>query len=230
MQIQVDLGRVLQAKVDTLVEGVHYTFGTAVEGDIAEFGTMTGSTAEILAYAVKACEDEYRISREKHGLPRKRLHLFDSFQGLPTIADSPVDQSSPHGRSGEWQAGRCKGGSPEQVMICCSRFLPKEDIVIYKGWFKDTLGDLPSHQRLALLHMDCDLYSSAMDVLVPLLSRKQISEGALILFDDWNCNRASPSHGERHAWAECVGRFHIEYSDEGSYGSMCHKFIVHNYV
>jgi len=54
-----------------------------------------------------------------------------------------------------------------------------------------------------------------------------LSDGAVLMFDDWNCNRASPNHGQRRAWRECVGKHGISYSDCGDYGSMCHKFIVH---
>jgi O-methyltransferase len=69
-----------------------------------------------------------------------------------------------------------------------------------------------------------------MDALVPLFERNQISEGAIILFDDWNCNHASNKFGERKAWySDLRTRFFIQFSDEGSYGVAGHKFIIHNY-
>jgi hypothetical protein len=46
-----------------------------------------------------------------------------------------------------------------------------------------------------------------MDALVPPFGRGMISEGAVILFDDWNCNRANPAFGERRAWREYPGGF-----------------------
>lgn len=51
----------------------------------------------------------------------------------------------------------------------------------------------------------------------------------MIYFDDWGPNRSSPKHGERRAWNELVERFDIEFSDDGSYGLLCHRFIIHSY-
>jgi hypothetical protein len=79
-------------------------------------------------------------------------------------------------------------------------------------------------------HVDCDLYASTIDALAPLFARGQVSEGAVILFDDWNCNRASPQYGQRKAWDVLVARHRIRYSDEGRYGMASRRFIVHAYA
>ena len=56
-----------------------------------------------------------------------------------------------------------------------------------------------------------------------------LSVGAVVLFDDWNCNRADPRFGERRAWAELSERHAIECDDLGPYGWSGRRFIVHNY-
>jgi hypothetical protein len=56
-----------------------------------------------------------------------------------------------------------------------------------------------------------------------------VSPGAVIHFDDWDCNRADPGLGERRAWSEAVSKFGIEYSDCGQYGWGSRKVIVHSY-
>lgn len=71
---------------------------------------------------------------------------------------------------------------------------------------------------IALVRVDGDLCESAMDALDPVFGSGLISNGALICFDDFNCNRADPSFGERKAWSDLVNKYHIEYSDQGSYG------------
>jgi hypothetical protein len=80
-----------------------------------------------------------------------------------------------------------------------------------------------------MVHLDCDLYQSAIEVLEYCFSNNMFSDGAIIFFDDWNCNRASPSYGERKAWAEVVDKFSVEFSDGGDYSWGGHKFIVHSY-
>ena len=63
-----------------------------------------------------------------------------------------------------------------------------------------------------------------------MFEKNMISPGALILFDDWNCNAASPEFGERRAWAELVDRFGINFSVAGDYGFGGHKVFVHSYT
>jgi len=56
------------------------------------------------------------------------------------------------------------------------------------GWFSDTLPTAPI-QQLAILRIDCDLYSSTMDVLTTLYDR--VSPGGYVIVDDY------------YSWPEC---------------------------
>jgi Macrocin-O-methyltransferase (TylF) len=206
-----------QAVADALVFAVQYVIGASVEGDIAEFGCMTGRTATVLSGAMASFRTE------------KLLHLFDSFEGLPETTNE-IDAASFHTREGTWRPGTCKGISPEALRKRCLEFLKPEQVRIYEGWFSKTISQFPDGTRLGLLHVDCDLYESAKDVLDYVFSKQMVAEGAIVLFDDWNCNRASKNLGERKVWAEMVSKYQIEFSDHGSYGWASHKFIVHNYT
>ncbi len=199
---------------------VQYVHAAAVPGDVAEFGTMTGRTAQRLARSIAAFTPRQTMPR--------RLHLFDSFEGLPEI-EAEADRTAPHVQDGRWKSGACAGISPHALRRRCRRFLPDERIAVHAGWFRDTLAQLPDETRFALLHIDCDLYASTWDVLETSLSRGFIEAGAIVLFDDYNCNRASPEHGERRAWREACEAFEIEFSDEGSYGWSGHAFLIHAY-
>jgi len=201
--------------------GVYYVYGSEVDGDIAEFGTMSGQTA--LAIATSMSETEW-VTR----IPPKKLYLFDSFEGLPQ-SGSPIDKDSPHVLSGIWSQGTCRGLTKEQLFRLCSTQLPAHRIEIYAGYFCDTLVKLPNNTRFAMLHIDSDLYQSAMDVLDVCFSKNFIVPGGMIFFDDWNCNRGSPNFGERKAWAEVVEKYSVIFSDEGAYGVFGHKFIIHAY-
>lgn len=88
--------------------GVAAVYGGQVDGDIAEFGTMTGTTAVALARAIASCDAHLGYALDIAGLRPKQLHLFDSFEGLPP-ANNPVDLGSPHVRSGAWGPGTCVG-------------------------------------------------------------------------------------------------------------------------
>ena len=204
-----------------LAFGVEGVCENGVEGDVAEFGTGSGSTARVMACAIS------EFDRGQNGALRK-LHLFDSFQGLPD-AEAETDQESPLVKSGVWGKGSCIGASKNQLMKFCAKFLSEERVVIYDGWFKDTLPQIPQGTKFAMINIDCDLYQSAIEVLDYIFSQGFVQEGTYIFFDDWNCNRASSAFGERRAWSEVEEKFAITYTDCGEYGRDGRKFIIHSY-
>ncbi len=200
--------------------GVHYTTGADVEGDIAEFGTMSGMTARILSKGL--------LDLDVYGSVQKRLHLFDSFKGFPDT-NTRVDVDSPHVKAGVWREGSCRGVSVDQLAAICTQFVSRDRVEIYDGWFSETMPKIAAGTKFALMHIDCDLYQSTIDVLDYAFEHGMVSEGAAIFFDDWNCNRANPEFGERKAWEEMVAKYQIKWSDGGEYGWCGHKFYVHQY-
>jgi len=205
-----------QAAAENLFFGVQYVTESSVDGDVAEFGCFRGRTAKVLSAGMKAMRSA------------KSLHLFDSFEGLPP-STSKEDLENVHVKSGVWGPGTCWGVSQERLKGICRRFLPEDRIKIYAGWYSQTLSKIPAETKFSLVHVDCDLYLSAFEVLDYLFKFKHLEEGAMLLFDDWDCNRASNNHGERKAWADVYGKYQIQSSDLGGYGWAGHKFIVHSY-
>jgi O-methyltransferase len=205
-----------------LTLGVMYINSADVKGDIAEFGTMGGFTARTLAAAM-VFDPVYQPNR-----PLRKLRLFDSFEGLPEFT-SKIDLESPHVKSGTWSKGGCKILSASELRTMVEGIIPPRRVEINEGWFADTVNRLPDGTRLALIHFDGDLYQSTMDALVPCFERGFISKGAVIYFDDWNCNQADPEYGERRAWKDLVERFNIVASHGGDYSIQSTKFIVHSY-
>lgn len=190
-----------------LVKATVYIESAGIEGDVAEFGTWTGRSARKIYVALRG---------------RRPLHLFDSFEGLPT-STATEDLSCPSLINGVWQRGQMEGITAHELKRICPH------AIIHGGWYSKTVPALDPAIRFAMLHIDCDLYSSTMDALSPLFSRGMISEGAVILFDDWSCNRASNQYGERAAWARLCKDFSIDYEDDGSYGWTQKRMIVHGY-
>lgn len=206
----------------TLAQAAQYVYGAGVKGDLAEFGTMTARTAVCLAVAANAQNQVY--ANDPRGT--KRVHFFDSFAGLPDVS-SAVDQQSPHVKQGIWHRGACKVLDAETFSDLIARYLPPHQYTVHQGWFCETVP--ASNEPLSLLHVDGDLYQSAIDVLAPVFDKGLVQEGAIILFDDFDCNAAHPELGERRAWREIRERYSVECDDLGRYGWAGRRFIVHRY-
>lgn len=209
---RVDIGLFLQRAVQYVLHG-------AVEGDFIEFGTATGFTASVIATA---------IAETRRGADRN-LWLFDSFEGLPA-STAAADAQSPHVLSGVWGEGTCRGLSAAQLRRRVARIIGSSRLVIGEGWYAETVPAIDPASRFGFVHVDGDLYQSTIDCLTPLFARGQITEGALVVFDDWHCNRASNAYGERKAWAELVERFAIEAEDYGHASWAGKSFVVHGYL
>jgi predicted O-methyltransferase YrrM len=103
-----------------------------------------------------------------------RLHLFDSWEGLPE----------------HWYANKGVGyfGGIEPPKFADKR------VRMHKGWFDEILP-LKSKRPFGLVHIDCDIYSSTKTVL----ERVRVTKGTIILFDELFGYGAGPNEG---AWKE----------------------------
>jgi len=211
-----------------ITKSVAYAFVSSVEGDFAEFGTCSGFSASLIAHGIDYYSRHLANHETTHDMRPRELCLFDSFQGFPASTKAP-DLDSPHVASGIWAEGTAKGLSEAQLQSLCSQFLPAERVVTYPGWYKDTLSTIEQERTFAFVHMDCDLYESTYDVLYHLLDQKKLNEGAVLLFDNWYCNRASKAFGEQRAWTEINEQFDIECTHVGMYACVGHKLIIHGY-
>ena len=99
------------------------------------------------------------------------VYGFDTFTGLPT----------------DWRPGYTAGAFnvPNGTSISAP-----SNVVLVKGLFIDTLPDLlrlidrehQCHTPVSFLHIDCDMYDGARDVLFLLGSR--LRTGSIIIFDE----------------------------------------------
>jgi hypothetical protein len=226
-QLEYDYVNVRQRLVfEALTQGVQYVLNNAVEGDVAEFGTASGFSAYTIARAMGIYRGVYGKYLQMHGAKPKLLYLFDSFEGLPKAA-AAVDVASPNVQSGRWREGTFKGLTAEELTMLCASAYDGDKLRVVPGWFQNTLTTLSAGTKLGMVHLDCDLYSSTVEVLDHLFGQGHIAEGAVLFFDDWNCNRASPQLGQRRAWREICEKHRVECSDGGDYAVLGHKFLVH---
>lgn len=157
---------------------------------------------EVLAYAIAETKPaghylEFGVFtggtiRYLAGLKRnQQFYGFDSFEGLPE-AWSGFNLGP---------AAFSKQGKLPRVPA---------NVSLRKGWFKDTLPAWLSTVAgpAAFVHIDCDLYSSTVDILTGLSERLQV--GTVIVFDEY-FNYPNWERGEFKAWHEFVARSGIAY-------------------
>lgn len=123
-----------------------------IDGHILEFGVF----------------DAKSINKMAELWPDRTLYGFDSFEGLPEDWDLG---SKLYRKMTKWHL---HGNLPEVA----------DNVHLIKGFFDDTLPDWWAENRgpIALLHVDCDLYSSTKTVLSTV--NDGIVPGTIIRFDD----------------------------------------------
>lgn len=142
----------------------------AVPGDIVECGVSTGHG---ILYWSLLCE-----LTGQH----RTVWGFDSFAGFPpsTEADRKADRSF-------YTQEHDYTSPPEMVMKVLSDGRVADEFVstsvrLVKGYFEDSLSRYDG--RIALLHLDCDLYESIRTCLDRLYDRVQ--PGGVIMIDEYD--------------------------------------------
>lgn len=107
------------------------------------------------------------------------IHGFDSFQGLPET----------------WKPGEPAGSYSTRGRLPATA----AHVHLHPGWFEHTLPDFAAQldAPIALLHVDCDLYSSTQTVLKNL--GPKLAQGSLLVFDDFLSYQGYEQHEFRAA-------------------------------
>lgn len=130
-------------------------------GDYVEMGCYKGDTALMLAEIVKG--------------RKKKLWLYDSFEGLPE--KSKEDQSA---LGSDFKAGELSVSKREVKARFLRAGLPVP--IIKKSWFKDLKeDDLP--EKIAFAFLDGDFYESIRDSLKSIESK--MARGGTIVIHDY---------------------------------------------
>jgi len=135
-----------------------------LDGEMAEVGVYKGGTARLI------CE-------VKGSVP---LHLFDTFQGLP----EPSEQDEDFFQKG-WYAGEL-----ERVRDYLKRY---ENVFFYAGAFAETAAAV-SDRVFSFVHLDVDLYQSALECLEFFYPRLQV--GGVLLGHDYQMPGARKAYTE----------------------------------
>lgn len=179
-----------------------------VPGDFVEAGVFAGAQCAAMAKALvdfyhgDNSESYYPTALDEARQTGRRVHLFDSFTGIPQATQEDI----------EWLEAKHPVGhsacSLEQVQRNMKTWGIDESLLVYHpGMFSETMSliDSAAHrpksayiQSIAVLRLDADLYEStktALEYLYPL-----VSPGGWIICDDWDLS------GSRQAVNEYVGQ------------------------
>lgn len=204
---------------------LEFTAISGIIGDVFEFGVLAGWTSRIFAETMR----DLMIMGD--------LRLYDSFEGLPEY-DSVIDRESWEigGRNiwadkmkfGDDFVASLGGDLAGHIKGRLSTVIRGERIRTFPGFYSDSLRQ-PTTAKAALVHMDCDLYQSTVEVLDFLERSDALQDGCVVMFDDWNCNKASPWFGERRAFREFLERQDRYTSSQFfTYGFNGAAFILHD--
>ncbi|MBV8777114.1 MAG: class I SAM-dependent methyltransferase [Alphaproteobacteria bacterium] len=181
--------RALDASVDYIDRHMQAALGFETQRELLDYSlSQVAVPGHFLEFGVFSGGTIRHIARRK---PALTIHGFDSFEGLP-----------------EAWAGFSLG---QRAFSRTSR-LPRVpgNVALHKGWFSQSLGEWTRRHDgpVAFIHIDCDLYSSTVDIFAALAERLQ--PGTVILFDEY-FNYPGWEQHEFKAWQEFVAARRIEY-------------------
>jgi hypothetical protein len=152
------------ARLRGLYRSVQYIVAQNIPGDVVECGCARGGSAALMA-----------LTLQRLGF-RRKIWLFDSFEGLPAPSTNDPDFELAN-----MFTGTCIGRLDE-VRGLFHRLGITDDAEFVKGLFQHTLP-VSAVSQIALLHIDGDWYESVKVCLDQLYDR--VVPGGIIQFDDY---------------------------------------------
>lgn len=176
-------------RLDNIQHCLREILNDNVPGDLIETGVWRGGAAIFMRGMLKS-----------RGVTDRLVWVADSFEGLPP--PGPDDRAHAANDPDHSQEAYLKV-SLERVQEHFRRFgLLDDQVRFLKGWFKDTLPAAPI-ERLALLRLDGDMYSSTRDALQALYHK--VSPGGFVIVDDYyaweGCRKAVDEFRAAHGIA-----------------------------
>jgi hypothetical protein len=189
-------------KLNCLEIALDFVVANNVIGDYLEFGVFRGKS---FAHAYKFYTERFsgykklkEIFAEDPFLNQQtKFFAFDSFEGLPQDNDTDIPL--------HWIGSdtmKCDKNTFVKSLQEYGVDLSAVNIIegFYENSLCDSLFDTFNLKQAAVIHIDCDLYSSTKTVLnfiTPL-----IADGTVFVFDDFFYYKGHPSKGERGAFNE----------------------------
>ena len=164
-------------RIFALRQAVMHVIQHGIPGDIVECGVWKGGSMMAVARTLK----ELRATD-------RNLHLFDTFDGMPTPGEEDVNLSDESAAELMSKSAKESGvvwayGALEEVKRnLLSTGYPAERIFFVKGKVEETIP-MSAPAQIALLRLDTDWYESTYHELVHLYPR--LSSGGVLIIDDY---------------------------------------------
>ena len=151
---------------------VRYVVKYRIPGDFVECGVYAGGMSLLAA-----------LTFIKTGDTSRDLYLYDTFEGMPppTVEDSEGARIAYDMNTKDGQKWAAKSLDEVKDVICRSGY-PADKIHFIKGLVEETI---PNHapDRISILRLDTDFYSSTLHELNHLYPR--LSSGGGLIIDDY---------------------------------------------
>lgn len=155
-------------RLDNIQYCIEQVLERGIEGDFIETGVWRGGACIFM-----------RGILATYGIEDRRVFVADSFRGLP----KPDAQKYPADKKDRHHEQDFLAVSQEEVESNFRKYGLLDDRVVFvKGWFKDTLPSAPI-EKLSILRLDGDMYSSTIEVLENLYPKLQ--DGGFCIIDDY---------------------------------------------
>lgn len=172
--------------VVSLMRAVEYMLRNDIPGALMECGVYQGGSIIAMIRTLLL-----------NGVTDRDIYLFDTFEGMPRPGEKDIFYTGESAiRTWEYHAGNERGSDWVKATLddVKARVLatgyPAERIHFVKGLVEDTVPTA-APERIALLRLDTDFYSSTkheLDHLFPRLSR-----GGVLIIDDYGAFRGAQS-------------------------------------
>ena len=180
-------------------------------GDYYEFGVFRGYTLW-----------RAQQSAKQLGIRDPRFWGFDSFQGLPAVTGTDAED-------GIFFEGQFACSREEVLSQLSARGADMNRITLIKGYFSESLTprtrQIHAFRPAGVVLIDCDLYSSTVEVLAWLADLLQ--ENSILLFDDWKSFGQRPDRGQPLAFGEFLKRKQWRAESFLEFGRNGRAFILH---
>lgn len=220
-------------------DGRYSTFRSAIRfinyemitGDVLEFGVGNGKSLAMLALL-----HQENLAQDSH---TDNLTFSRRFVGLDSFSCLPADTYH-HPR---WWNGLFSTNYDSThpflklfdkidinvVEILFSLCKINIKLHLEKIWFNQLSPNvIPNkYNKIALLHIDCDLYDSTYQVLHSV--EPALQSGCMLLFDDWFCYQANPHKGEAKAFRDFLYAYpYWQAIHYRTYATHCNAFILYD--
>lgn len=146
-----------------------------IPGDFAECGVLYGAHPAIMLRSLL-----------RRGIRNRKVHLFDSFQGIPraTVDDYELQQRTYGLSSGRMESSGISVSPVENTLANLRKWCAYDQalIEVHPGWFQDTLPNAKVG-TLAILRVDVDLFESTKVVYQHLYDH--VAPSGFVIDDDY---------------------------------------------